>query len=130
MLSRERRRILWLALLAVLTTGCAAAPARKQAVRVETFPPGAELRVDGRILGRSPAVLDLERDRDHRVRAVMDGFRPAEALIRSRAQRDIRATDLLLLGIPLLVDRDRPPRYELVPERLELMLEPAGWSPR
>ena len=56
---------------------------------------------------RSPATVVLNRHRSHTVRAELNGFQPGHGRILSRQKQQVRFTDYLLLGIPLLFAKDR-----------------------
>jgi len=116
--------------LLLVAVGCAGSPVRKtQRVRISTFPPGATVVIEGRKY-RAPATVALDRDREYTVRAELNGFQPVAKRIRRKRVGRAGISDYLLLGVPLLWKRSRPPRYVLEPSDMEIMLEPEGWSPR
>ncbi|HTO52713.1 MAG TPA: PEGA domain-containing protein [Myxococcota bacterium] len=52
--------------------GCA----HYQNVGVETDPPGAQIYLDGHMVGRTPMQLEVSRDKAHMVYLKRDGYRP------------------------------------------------------
>jgi hypothetical protein len=122
------RWVVGLALVPVACGGMRNGPT--QTVRIATIPPGARLTVDGETL-RSPGRLELERDRDYEVRASMDGFEPARRRIRSRPDRGVKVLNCaFFLCIPQLWEGGTAVQRRLVPDEVEIMLNPKGWSPR
>lgn len=113
------------------TAGCGAIQnGSEQRVRISTVPPGARLLVDGRRV-TSPAVVSLARDRDHVVEISMEGFTDATAHLASRRDGAVTLGNcLLLFCIPEIWESAAPAHYRLVPEEVDVTLNPTGWSPR
>ncbi len=59
------------ALLFLLFAGCAA---HRETVRIESFPPGARVQVNGEERGTTPLVVTLETGRPHSLRLDRTGF--------------------------------------------------------
>ena len=57
---------------AALGLGCA----HYQYVGVETDPPGAQIYLDGRMVGHTPMQLEVSRDQAHMVYLKREGYRP------------------------------------------------------
>ena len=65
------------ALLAALTASAAClACAHYQRVGVETDPPGAQIYLDGRMIGKTPMQVEVSRDAAHMVYLKREGYRP------------------------------------------------------
>ncbi len=63
-----------LAALAAASTGLACA--HYQNVGVETDPPGAQIYLDGHLVGTTPAQVEVSRDEAHLVYLKREGYRP------------------------------------------------------
>lgn len=59
-------------LVAGLSLGCAA----YQSVGVESDPPGAQIYLDGKLVGQTPTKLRIGREKDHTVYLKREGYRP------------------------------------------------------
>jgi len=65
------------ALLAALAAASAGlACAHYQFVGVETDPPGAQIYLDGHVVGKTPLQLEVTRDQAHMVYLKREGYRP------------------------------------------------------
>ncbi|HTO06282.1 MAG TPA: PEGA domain-containing protein [Myxococcota bacterium] len=64
-------------LLAALAAACLGlACAHYQYVGVETDPPGAQIYLDGHLVGQTPMQLEVSRDAAHMVYLKREGYRP------------------------------------------------------
>ncbi len=101
-----------------------------QRVRIATLPPGAAISVDGQHL-KSPARVTLRRGRDYTVTAELPGFTQSEGQFHSSPDNSVTFGNCVaFLCIPLLWEQGTPSMTRLEPEELEIVLTPAGWSPR
>ena len=75
-------------------------------VRVESEPPGANVRLDGEPSGSTPLLLELEPDREAIVRLSLSGYRPEE---RSFVPEDGMVLSIRLKKRPADVRRKKPP---------------------
>jgi hypothetical protein len=121
----------WLIGLALVPLACGGMRnGPTQMVRITTIPPGARVTVDGETF-RSPGRVELDRGRDYEVRARMEGFEPTRKRIRSRPDRGVKVLNCaFFLCIPQLWEGGTPVQRRLVPDEVEVMLDPQGWSPR
>lgn len=72
------------AALIALASGCATAPAGKQFVKVESFPAGAAITVDGTpYKGTTPARLVLDVAKAHQIVVTKAGYRNGTAVVSS-----------------------------------------------
>lgn len=122
-------RMVWMPAFFFLSGCCAYLNGPVQTVAISTMPPGATVTVDGKSM-RSPARVDLKRNRDYRVVAEMPGFDPTEETIVHLPDRRVTMGNLLLLGIPELWESGKPCHYRLDPEKVDISMTPEGWSPR
>jgi len=77
--TRRVRRWLGLVALAALT-GCAA----KRSVHITSDPSGAEVRLDGEVVGRTPLEHSFEHYGTRRMTLTLDGYRTSSELIHLR----------------------------------------------
>ncbi len=102
----------------------------QQRVSITTVPPGATVAVDGQRVAQPHRVF-LDRDRDHHITAQMNGFQPVGTVIRHESDTPVVVGNcLFFLCVPLLWEHGAPSTYRLVPTKVELMLNPEGWTPR
>lgn len=74
---------------ATVATAASSAPehARKIAVAIETAPPGASVKLDGKSIGTSPVRVEVERAR-HAVALSKEGFQPEELSVDAARDTD------------------------------------------
>jgi hypothetical protein len=103
MSSRTATRLAFAALLA--TTGCATLFAGgPDEIPVRTNPPGAYVYVDGRIVGRTPVLISL--DRNHSIgdiRIYYPGFMPVQ-ILRNKSFNLWTLGNFFLAVFPVVVD--------------------------
>lgn len=75
-----------LALLVLASGGLACAA--YQNVGVETDPPGAQIYLDGKLVGQTPAKLRIGRERDHIVYLKREGYRPEPVVLEKHEAND------------------------------------------
>jgi serine/threonine-protein kinase len=96
------------------------APPAPAVLTIETDPPGALIRVDGKEAGRSPLTLDTLAPGEHKVSATLEGRRPAERQVKLTTPGE-RAMMLLALA-----PEPVPP---VPPSPLPAPVEPAAPEP-
>jgi len=75
-------------LLVALASLCAAACAHYQNVGVVSDPPGADVYLDGELVGKTPTELEVGRDAAHTVYLKRDGYRPELVLLERHEAND------------------------------------------
>ncbi|MFI5315140.1 MAG: PEGA domain-containing protein [Myxococcota bacterium] len=76
-------------LLLVLVLACGAlACAAVQNVGVESDPPGAQIYLDGQLVGQTPATLEVGRDAAHTVYLKREGYRPELVVLERHEAND------------------------------------------
>ncbi len=78
----------------VVLAGCAT-PVLQQRVPVSSDPPGATARDDSGASCLTPCALDLDRNRDHIVSVMLEGYHPQDIAVR----RQYRTADVLLSAL-------------------------------
>lgn len=114
--------------LAVISlSGCATImTGATQKVPVTSNPSGAVARVDGGMAAVTPTIFNLERKTDHTIEISKDGYRVATVILR-HTMNGATAGNILVGGvIGLAVDGCSGAMFKLVPERVDVTLEPAG----
>ena len=128
------RRIGWFLLLIVVAgvavTGCATmVHGTTQEIPVTSDPPGAEVRLGGRLLGVTPTTITLERKPDYQLEILKPGFEPFRQRLESVSQYDA----LSVLGGGLIgwgIDASTGGNKRLYPERVHAALSPGdGMQP-
>ncbi len=83
-------------------------------VRIETTPPGAEVRIDGRLAGKSPlTVRGLAAAKPHRIEASRDGYGVARADVSVTANTMITSSLVLEMGTASIVVTTEPGGSEI-----------------
>ncbi len=107
----NRRTLLVVASLAMLSSGCAAIfKGSKQTVRFEAIPGESDVRSDGRFLGETPTEAKIDRDRPPNVAVSKDGFKEQHVQLQKKADTPWFFWDIatcvipVTLCIPVLVD--------------------------
>ena len=101
----DSRRLVF-AVAVLCASGCATIMAGgSDQVKVMTNPPGATVFVDGKPRGQTPAVIDLDRKRDHgELRLELTGFQPVR-IVRDKHINDWIFGNILIGGlIGILID--------------------------
>jgi len=105
---------------ALLFSGCAfLSKGSTQAVVIRSTPEGAEVKVNGTIIGKTPLRVPLPRQDLYRIDVAAPGFAPQAALITPTSENYRRR--VLQWGI----DYDLGAAKDLVPEVLIIELKPA-----
>jgi hypothetical protein len=119
------------AVLVTLAAGCGSMlNGTRQSIRISTIPPRAKVTVDGQTF-TAPGSIDLTRDEDHHVTVEAPGFEPKRAVIESYPDSAPAIYNCLVaLCIPQLWESERMTHYKLAPTKVEIGLDPVGWSPR
>lgn len=122
-----RKRIILLAMFlgVAFLSGCATVmTGPTQKVPVTSNPSGAVAKVDGSITAITPAIFTLERKTDHTIEITKDGFRTATVIIR-HTMSGATAGNILIGGIiGVAVDGATGAMFKLIPERVDVTLEP------
>jgi len=71
-------------LVALGALGCAAV----QFVGVETDPPGAQIYLDGKLVGTTPRQLKVSREKDHMLYLKREGYRPEPVVLEKHEAND------------------------------------------
>jgi hypothetical protein len=79
-----KRKLLAVLGLGALGLGCAA----YQNVGVESDPPGASIYLDGKLVGQTPAKLEIGRDKDHTVFLKREGYKPELVVLERHEAND------------------------------------------
>jgi hypothetical protein len=79
-----KARLLGVTLVLCGALGCAAV----QFVGVETDPPGAQIYLDGKLVGTTPAKLKVSREKDHMIYLKRDGYRPEPVVLEKHEAND------------------------------------------
>jgi len=92
------RTVLWMLLLTgVSTSGCAAITAsRTETLAVSSEPSGAEVKLNGAPVARTPAYVLLDRKQPSAVQIVARGYQPQECPVQMAAGGGYIAADVLL----------------------------------
>lgn len=108
-----------LAVLIPLVAGCATImQGSTQQVSMSSSPTGAEITVNGRNLGVTPAAIELKRKDNHVIRVQMDGYQPYEVAL-ARSVSGWVWGNIVFGGIPgLAVDAITGALYKLSPEQI------------
>jgi hypothetical protein len=126
------RQLLVAVLAAWLASGCATIiRGTEQTIHFDCNPPGAKL--EHLRTGETwtlPADVTLPRRSRHELLATLDGYQPAMVHIRSEIPFYWWLADAFTLGIGTIVDAIAGGFYDLKPERVSLVLEPAPEPPQ
>lgn len=111
----------------IFLSGCATImTGATQKVPVNSNPSGAIAKVDGGMAAVTPTIFNLERKTDHTIEISKDGYRTAQVTLRHTVS-GATAGNLLVGGIiGIAVDSCSGAMFKLVPERVDVNLEPAG----
>jgi hypothetical protein len=116
--------------LALMLTGCATlfGPAR-QRVQIISTPPGADVLVDGQLVGAAPLVLELENDRRARITLRKDGYAAKTCELGTHIGIGWIVLDILAGVWPLIVDAATGAWHSIEQPQCTGVLEPIGSSP-
>jgi len=111
----------------IFLSGCATImTGTTQKVPVNSNPSGAVAKVDGSMAAVTPTIFNLERKTDHTIEISKEGYSVATVILRHTLS-GATAGNILIGGIVgLAVDGCSGAMYKLVPERVDVNLEPAG----
>ncbi|MEM6326145.1 MAG: PEGA domain-containing protein [Bacteroidota bacterium] len=114
-------------LVAPALTGCGTLlNGRYQNIPIYSTPSGAEIEIDGRVIGTTPAAFNFRRGRTYIVVLRKDGYEQTMALIRRRVDA---LPFVLNLGVPFYigygVDFTNGAGFMLRPRRLDVTLLPS-----
>ncbi len=79
-----KARLLGVTVVLCCALGCAAV----QFVGVESDPPGAQIYLDGKLVGKTPAKLRVSREKDHMVYLKREGYRPEPVVLEKHEAND------------------------------------------
>ncbi|MDD5174138.1 MAG: PEGA domain-containing protein [Candidatus Omnitrophica bacterium] len=111
----------------IFLSGCATImTGATQKVSVNSNPSGAVAKVDGGMAAITPTIFNLERKTDHTIEISKEGYRVTTVILR-HTMSGATAGNVLVGGIiGIAVDGCSGAMYKLVPERVDVNLEPAG----
>jgi PEGA domain len=118
------KKLILLACLSVLP-GCATIVhgGSHQGVGISSTPPGAKVTVDGVPSGVTPVIVDMKRNRDHKVEVALDGFSAwsgtLEPSVSGWVWGNIAFGGLIGLGVDFMSGG----AYQLYPENLSATLQ-------
>ncbi|MEM1057175.1 MAG: PEGA domain-containing protein [Bacteroidota bacterium] len=121
-----KARLVFGVLLVLSLTGCGTIlNGPRQNVPIYSTPEGAEIEINGRPYGTTPAAFRLTRDRTHIVVIRKEGYKEARIVIRRR----VDATPLVLnIFVPFylgyVADFTNGSAFRLLPGQLDIVLEP------
>lgn len=81
------RFLIILLFAAVIGCGCTV-PILRQDIPISTNPLGATIHADGRVMGLTPGIVSLERNRDHILTLVKADYRQVDVPVRRQYQSD------------------------------------------
>jgi hypothetical protein len=115
----RRKQFLFFLVIALLVQGCALIiNGKRQSVNFASTPSGAVLTVDGTDRGKTPALLDLNRDQSHTVKIQLEGYQPFEMKMERKVSGWVWGNILLGGIIGLIVDASTGAMYKLTPEQV------------
>lgn len=91
-------------IVAAVTSGCATITAsRTEQLSINSYPEGAEVRVDGMPQGHTPTTIEVEKKRPPKIQVSMPGYRSEECRVRTGPATAYVAADaaLCVLFFPL-----------------------------
>lgn len=95
-----------------------------QKVPITSTPSGAVAKADGTLGGVTPCTFTLERKTDHTIEISKEGYRTASVILRHTVSGATAGNALIGGLIGLGVDATTGAMYKLVPERVDVVLEP------
>ncbi len=99
-----------------------------QEIAFSSTPAGAQVAVDGVVMGQTPVLLNLERKNHHSVRLTLDGYQPY-GMTMSRSVDGWIAGNIVFGGlIGLAVDAVTGAMYKLSPDQVDAELQSGGTS--
>lgn len=123
---KTRLTIVAALLAAVLLAGCATLfNDTSPPVSIESDPAGADVYVDGSLMGRTPVVIELSTDRSHRVVFRKEGYADRTYLLQTHTGALWVVLDVLGGLIPVIIDAATGSWQELNTEHVNVVLLPA-----
>jgi hypothetical protein len=77
-----------ISLLALLLASGCSKPVLKQDIPVTTNPLGAKILANGQPMGQTPSSVSLERNRDHILTLLKDGYRQEDVVVKRKYQSE------------------------------------------
>jgi PEGA domain-containing protein len=99
-----------------------------QTVSVKSTPPGAVVKIDGSVVGTTPAFVELTRGEQHNLRIEEEGFIPYETTITHSMNGWILGNVILGGVVGIIVDSSSGAVYSLDQEEIAVELQKAGES--
>lgn len=114
-------------LVIALSSSCATIMlSTTQEVSVSSNPAGALVTHNGVQVGKAPALLDLKRKGNHRIKVELEGYEPYEVFL-SRSTSGWIFGNIIFGGIPgLIIDAITGSMYVLKPEQIQAELRKRG----
>jgi len=82
------RYVFSISLLALLLASGCSKPVLKQDIPVTTNPLGAKILANGQPMGQTPSSVSLERNRDHILTLLKDGYRQEDVVVKRKYQSE------------------------------------------
>lgn len=117
------------AFVATTSVGCATIATGgggRQSVSIATEPPGADIIVDGQLIGPSPVNALLSRKTEHIVEVQMPGYESAQVLIRSKFNSWVVGNIVVGGLIGVVVDVVTDATWTLSDNALKIQLQPVA----
>ena len=110
--------------LLIALNGCATIMhGTTQDIPITTDPSGADLLLDGQFYYQSPAIIPMKRKDDHTLEISQAGYKRESVEIKGDLSLAVMA-DFLVTGIGFIVDAATGAQRRLVPEKVEVRLQP------
>ncbi len=94
----------------------------KQSVSVLSRPTGADVYVDGQLVGKTPMWAHVKRKNDHTIRVMMQGYEPFEAGLTRKLDGWVLGNILFGGIIGLIIDASTGSMYKLTPKEIKARL--------
>ncbi|MBN2345793.1 MAG: PEGA domain-containing protein [Candidatus Aminicenantes bacterium] len=102
--SRTATATALLALLTLLTSCATILKGDRRNVHFDSEPPGADVYINGTLVGRTPVMLQLKAGESCMVEFRKEGYRSEVRQLRSRIQAEWLILDIICGTVPLIVD--------------------------
>ncbi len=105
----------------ILLSSCASIiHGTRQSVGISSYPTNAEVWVDNKFIGRSPAIVELTRKDNHVVKIMLDGYQPYEAVLTHEISGWVFGNIVFGGLIGLAVDAISGGLYQLTPDQVQV----------
>ena len=122
-------RIVLLVPLTLLIVGCAALfNGEATPVSMNSNPTGAQVLVDGDVVGATPITIDISVKEDHRVTFRLDGYDDVTCILNRKVGTTWIILDILAGVVPIIIDAATGAWYELADDTCNVTLPRADQS--